>query len=180
MVQEVRAVDAAIVLKTDIYNAQTPAVVELVRSVYADASIPQDKKDYVITETAYNHFKHLQQVIFEERQAFIEMMRVKENEMRMWQTQVQTSAAKLKGEIREKYKDFDKSYQPAPAPKSSKSPKPRAAGAADFKKQELFEACKKYSVPMAQVRSIMVQRNIAAEAAARIFAEMMGTLPASN
>lgn len=171
MIQESRSVDSSIQLKQDIFTAKTVPAIELRAAIEHDDSIPADQKDYAFTKECMTRFQNLQKIIFEERKALSE----KENELRMWQVNVQTSAGKLRSDIRAEFKQLDVNYQPTPVksikPKAVKQPSKKA-----FDKKALYEAAKKYDVPALQVQSIIVSRNMDANAAAKYLAELLGKI----
>lgn len=170
MIQESRSVDSSIQLKQDIFTAKTVPAIELRAAIEHDDSIPADQKDYAFTKECMTRFQNLQKIIFEERKALSE----KENELRMWQVNVQTSAGKLRTDIRAEFKALDVNYQPTPV----KNIKPKAVTTSKktFDKKALYEAAKRYDVPALQVQSIIVSRNMTADNAAKYLAELLGKI----
>lgn len=162
VIEESREIDSKIELKTDIFAAKTVAAVELRGAIEADESIPQDQKEYVYAKECLIRFKHMQQVIFEDRLALQE----KENEARMWQVNVQNSAGKLRTELRAQFKELDVNYQPTPITKQVKTTKPVKEGK-KFNKAELYAAAKKYGFPAQLIQRIVLVKNLSPEDACK-------------
>jgi hypothetical protein len=137
-IEESRKIDSAIILQSDIYNAKTVAAIELRAAIFADTSIPDSEKEHAFTKECERRVIHLQSVIFNKRKE----LNSDENELRMWQSEGQTSAGKLKEEIRAGFTKFDQNYNP----KSPKTIKP----AAPAKKR-------KYVVSMDEVKTVAAQ-----------------------
>jgi len=142
-------IDQSVQIKTDLFNAATVAAVELRGAVQADASISDDDKNFRYAEMCLERFNHMQSVIFQTRTEATELMErlnKQENEARMWQTQVQTTAATLRQELRDKFKAMDVTYSPV----SVKTPKPKAVKAPSkntaSQRQAIHDAAKKYNV----------------------------------
>jgi hypothetical protein len=155
-----RVIDQSINVKTDLFNAATIPAIELKAAIDADESIPADQKHFRYTDEAYTRFLQFKQAVFQQRQQLVEA----ENTMRMWQTQVRTSAATLKAEQREKYKTEDLNYTPV----TPKSPKPAAPKTGKkFDKEAVLEAARKYDIPMAAVQLICNARHVSPEVSAR-------------
>lgn len=169
LIDESRKIDSSIQLKQDIYLAKTVPAVELRGAIEANAEIPADQKEYAFAKECMTRFKNLQKVIFEERQALLE----KENELRMWQVNVQTAAGKLRAEKRLEFKELDVTYQPTPITTKVKTTKPVKPGTKKFDKTALFEAAKKYNVPAAGVQSLVISKNMSAEDAAKHLHQLM-------
>lgn len=167
MIKESRAVDSSIQLKTDIFLAHTVPAVELRASIERDEKIAAEEKEYAYAKECMARFKHLQQVIFEERKALLE----KENELRMWQVNVQSAAGKLRADKRAEFKEADINYQPAPITKKQKTTKPVTTK--KFNKAELYAAAKKYNLPAEAIQAMVVSRNMSPEDAAQAIAKLM-------
>lgn len=177
MIESSNKIDASIQLKSDLFNASTIAAVELRAAIEQNEEVPAAQKDYVYAQECLKRFKHLQQVIFDERKALLE----KENEMRMWQGNVQTAAGKLREELKAQFKEVDVTYQPTPVTvkkvKAAATSKPSKKA---FDKNALAEAAKKYDVPQLGIQSMVVSRNMSYEDAGRELAKIMGkSLPTS-
>jgi hypothetical protein len=171
LIEQSKTIDSAIVVKADIYNAKTVAAIELRGAIEADSSIPDDQKEYAYAKACFTRFQNMQKVIFDKRQELLD----NENELRMWQVNVQTTAGKLRAEYREQFKMLDVSYQPVSITKKNKSVKPVKAGKA-FDKAAVFEFAKKYDVPASGIQSIVISRNMSPENAAKELAKIMGKL----
>jgi len=166
MLVQAKQIDTAVVLKTDIFTAKTPAAVELQAAILADDAIPEENKDYAYAKATFDRFMHFKQVVFNQRAELL----AAENEMRMWQVNAQEAAGKVHGEAKAEFRALDNNYQPtmpaAPKPKPGKSP-------ASYKRDELNDASKKYNVPKDAVRMTMISQNMNAENAAKFLAGLM-------
>lgn len=174
MIVASRSIDANIQIKTDIFQAATVAAVELKGAIDADEAIPADQKNYIMAQESLKRYQNLQKVIFEERQALL----VKENELRMWQTQVQNFAGKLRAEQKEQFRNFDINYQPQ-TPKSVKPAKAKSVKVT-AKAADIIEAAAKYNVPSSAVAMVANARNLTAEGAAKYLAETLGKNKQTN
>lgn len=176
LIEESKVIDSSIQVKADIYNAKTVAAIELRGAIEADSTIPADQKEYVYAKMCYDRYKHIQEVIFNQRKELI----ANENEMRMWQVNVQTTASKLRTEQREQFKTLDSSYQPVPqkTPKSRPIRTPKAV-----QREEIHEAARKYGIPqLHNAIKMMVQTRagMSADGAARDLAQKLGLLKSTN
>lgn len=164
-------IDESVVVKTDLFNAATVASVELKAAIDNDENIPADQKQYVYANACLERFQKFQKIVFDQRQELLET----ENKMRMWQMQVQQAAATLRGELREKFKQFDVNYQPAP-PKSVKPASPRTSKK-KFSREELNTAIKKYNLDGSHavaVQMLATAKNWKVEEAAKDLATKLG------
>lgn len=171
LIQDSRQIDSAITLKTDIFLSKTVAAVELKAAIDNDDSIPAAEKNHAYARECMVRFLKLRDVILPADRAAITE---KENEMRMWQVNVQTMAGKLRADQRAQFREVDFNYQPAPITKRQKTTKP--VKTPKFDKVALFEAAKKYGVPANNVQSIITSKGMTAENAAKYLAELMGLL----
>ena len=164
-------IDESVVVKTDLFNAATVASVELKAAIENDENIPADQKQYVYANACLERFQKFQKTVFDQRQELLE----NENKMRMWQTQVQQAASTLRGELREKFKQFDVNYQPAP-PKTVKPASPRTSKK-KFSREELNAAIKKYNLDGSHataVQMLVTAKNWTVENAAKDLAVKLG------
>jgi hypothetical protein len=174
IIEESRKIDSKIELKQDIFNAATVSFTELAAAIAQNADIPAEKKNYTLATECASRLEILNKAIFEEEAA----LTAKKNERHAWLINTQNVAARLHEKEREKFKQYEINYKPQPVkkikPQTVKAPKDKAAKT--FDKKALYEACKKYNVPAAQVQSLIISRNMSAEDAAKHFAELMGLL----
>jgi hypothetical protein len=145
-------------MKADIHLARTVPITELKAKIEQDENIPADQKNSAFAQAGYEKFKTLQKAIFEKRQELLEY----EDEAKLWQVNIQEVVGKLRTEERAKYAEMNISYQPTTITKKQKTTKPVKQGKPSFSgqdKTELFEAAKKFDVPSAQVRAIMLSNH---------------------
>ena len=162
-------------LKQDVFTAGTVPFVEIYDAVMHNDSIPADKKWSSIVEKADALYQTLSAAIFAEEAALVE----KKNARHAMHISIQQAVNKLRVEERAKYAEYNTNYKVptiTKAEKSTKPVKPATNKAGDYKKDELFEAAKKYNVPASRVRIVMRSKNISAENAAKLLAEAMGLL----
>jgi len=165
-----RKADSSIELKQDLFNAGTVSFVELAAAIENNSEIPAEKKNFAVMEEVVSRIQKLDAVIFAEEAATL----AKKNERHALIINAQNVAAKLKESEREKYKQYDINYKPV-TPKSVK-PKVVKTSGKKFDKTALVDAAKKYGVPLAQVQSIVVSRNMSPEDAAKHMAGLLGLL----
>jgi len=171
MIQASREVDATIEIKPDVFNAETVAIHQVMGAIQHDVNIPDSDKNFVMAKTCMEHFQTMQKAIFEEKQEFAEKMRAKENAMRAWQVQVHTFASRVEDARKETFKNFDISYTPKPAKITKSTTTSTASKSKKPTKVELFDASKKYGVPMAAVAFLASSRNMTADQAAHHIAD---------
>ena len=170
VIQQMKQVDEKIETKADLFNASTVAIVQIKGAIWADSSIPDNKKQYAYTKVCADHFEKTQKAVFEMRQELLKT----ENEMRAWQVAAQTAAGQLTIAERENFKKLNVSYSPTPVKNikpSNKGSKPTRSYAGQ--KGELNEAAAKYNVAAALIRMTVLQRNVSADEAGRIVAEQL-------
>jgi|GraSoiStandDraft_4_1057263.scaffolds.fasta_scaffold00110_9 hypothetical protein len=167
LLEESKKIDYSIQIKPDVFNAKTTPAIELQASIQQDENIKEEDKLYTFAKAMQERADILRKAIFDDRAALLE----KENEYRMWQSQIQSAAGMIRDKRREEFKASDISYQPQ-APSKPKSQTPKAPSASSFKRNELKDACAKYGVDPVAVRVIMLQKNMTAENAAKFFAEV--------
>jgi len=169
LLEHARNVDEKVQMKPDMFMAKTVALPELRAAIEHDENIPADRKDSVYAQTCKERYLHFKDVVFKQRQELLEQ----EQEMRMWQVNMQEAASKLKKEEQDKYREFTINYQPTPAKKSKVSePSGKTKKASDYKRSELAEASKKYGFDVSAIRVIMLQKNMTAENAAKYLVEL--------
>ena len=166
-------IDATIELKTDIFNAATVPFTELRVAIQHNDAIPADQKEYELVKMAAERIKLMNAAIIADEQALM----LKKNERHAWLTNVQEVASRLRTDYREKFRQFDLSYEPKPV----KSTKPKAVKApgTDTTKTEVRkavnEAAKKYSVDASVIRMMMLSRaGLSPDDAAKELAKLMG------
>jgi hypothetical protein len=164
-----RKIDTQVVLKQDVFNAGTISFIELQAAIENNAEIPAEKKNLSLMQEVAARIETLNAAIFSEEAALI----AKKNERHALLINAQNVAARLHAVEREKFKQYDITYQPA----KPKTTKPKAVKApAKFDKTAVFEAAKKYNVPAAQVQSLIVSKNLSAEDAAKHMATLLGLI----
>jgi len=166
-----KAVDSAVQIKTDIFSAKTVAAIELHGAITADDAIPEAQKEYAFTKVCFERYMHFKQVVFEQRQALVDM----ENEMRMWQVNAQTAAGRLRADLRAEFKALDVTYEPKAA-KPAAAGKTRAQSVSSSQspkalKQARMEAAKTYGFNEAIIEMMCKQHKISADEAGKRLAQ---------
>lgn len=169
-VDDARKVDESIEIKQDVWNAATVPFIELKAAIDNNPTVPADQKDYALVKEASSRIDRMTAAIFAQE---AEIMKLK-NERHAWLTNVQVAASKLRADIRAQFKQYDVNYQPAPITKKSKSATP-VKSPKTFAKEEVNTAAKKYNVPASAVQMIILSKNISAEEAAKLYAQMTAT-----
>lgn len=166
LIAESSRIDQSIQLSSDIFNAQTIAIVELTKAIDDDANITN--KPYAKAELAVERIKHFSKVLFEAK----EQITLAENAIRASQVYLNQQADKLREEERAKLRIADISYQPT----TPKTPKPKATGTkkvstkAKVDMTEVNVWAGKIGMPYNVIHMRMIKFNMTAEAAARTLA----------
>lgn len=168
-----RSLDPNAMLKEQLFNADTPSIVEMESRVYQDESIPADRKLYICSEETYKLFKTQQDIVFRLRQETTEA----ENLMRKYQSAGTDYVAQLEVKDREKFTEFNKNYKPQ-SPKGKPKPNPSVEKRKKGKvvstspiltrKQttlEIERVCREYGVKENLVRMFVTVGNTPEEAA---------------
>jgi hypothetical protein len=169
-VEDSRRMDESIEVKQDVWNAATVPFIELKAAIDNNPTIPADQKDYALVKEAAARIDKMSAAIFA---AEAEIMKLK-NERHAWLTNTQQTASKLRSDIRAQFKQYDVNYQPAPITKKSKSATP-VKSPKTFAKEAVNEAARKYGVPASAVQMIILSKNVSAEEAAKLYAQMTAT-----
>jgi hypothetical protein len=158
--QSAREVDARILVRPDIFNAATVAIVELKQIIDSDGSI--ENKNFKLAEVLLERFEHFKTVIFEANETVVQAT----NNQKAIQIYLNQLANQLRAEEREKLKIQDINYKP----KEVKPVKPRAIKTAKPKLDKA--ALRKYAAELGisefMLQTIVVSRGVSVEQAADI------------
>lgn len=157
-----KSIDAQVQLISDIFNAETVAIVDIKDIIDKDPSITN--KPYALASMLTERYLHFKKAIFEMDEKKIEL----HNKQRAIHTYLNNLANQLRVEEREKLKISDINYQPS-APKLTTSrvtPKKKA-----FDKVELAKYAGEAGLPLATFQMLCVQRNLSPEMMAKVFLE---------
>ena len=171
-VAESRQIDDVIEIKPDMFNATTVAFVELQAAIQHDPSIAEDMKGYALVEEAARRIKVMNAAILADKAALL----AKENERYAWLTQTQNVASKLRADLREKFKQFDLSYEPKPqkTPKSKPVKTATNTSKAEVRKA-VNDAASKYNVDASIIKMMLLSRpGLTPETAAIELAKLTG------
>lgn len=165
--------DDSIVMKTDLFNAATVSFIELQAAISHDSNIPEEAKGYELVKQAAERIKKMNAAIIADEQALMQ----KKNERHAWLTNVQEVASKLRADYREKFRQFDLSYQPVAAPKPTTKKAASKPKKETFKRADIVAACAKYNVAdqLHMIQMMLVSRNgLTPEDAAKEWAGKLG------
>lgn len=170
LLDKARAVDYAVKVVTDIFNAETVAIHEVFAEIDANTEVPAEQKQFKKAEYITEHQAHLQKVIFDANQAVVDA----QNRLRVSQQELNKIVNTLRSEEREKLKILSPEYKPGAvkAPKETVS-KPRAKKV-KFDKKELMDQAAKlasegYIADWSMLQMMCVRRDMTpAQAAEQI------------
>lgn len=162
-----RIMDAAIQVRTDLFNAEVTAIVDLKNIIDNDESITN--KHYELASQLKDRFEHFQSVIFDKQKEIIESS----NSQRAIQVYLNELANKLRSEEREKLKISDINYKPNDITKVLKVPKIKV-NKPRLDKDELNKAAKELGIPVFTLQSFIVAKNISIEVAANMIRASLG------
>jgi len=155
-----RAIDSAISVRTDLFNAATTAIVDLRQIIESDDTIIN--KNFKLAEELMARFEHFKSVVFEANAAIVEAT----NNQKAIQVYLNQLANSLRAEEREKLKIQDLNYKP----KEVKPVKPRAVKTAKAKlnKGDLRKYAAELGVSEFTLQMLVVSKGITVEAAANM------------
>lgn len=157
-IRQSRQIDESVQIHTDLFNAETVAIVELKVAIDNDANIAN--KPYALAEEVIRRFKHDKELIFNANKAIVEAG----NRQKAAQVYLNQLANQLRSEEREKLRLADISYKPT-APKSDKV-KPIKTRAPKLDKTELRKYAAELGISEFTLQMVVVQKGITVEAAA--------------
>lgn len=171
MITKAKEIDSSITVSTDIFNAETVAIMDVFKSIDASDEISTDKKQVAKAEFMMERFNHFKTVIFELNQEVIESV----NKQRAYQQQLNVIANQLRQEERDRLKIADINYKPS-APKivtprvtKPKSSKPK------FDKVELRKVAAELGVNEFTLQMVCVSKNLTPAEAGKILRETLQT-----
>lgn len=155
-----KAIDNAVSVRTDLFNAATVSIVELKQLIDGDDSI--QNKQFTLASTLMERFEHFKSVVFEANESIVNAT----NNQKAIQVYLNQLANSLRQEEREKLKIQDINYKP----KEVKPVKPRAIRTAKAKldKVELRKYAAELGVSEFTLQMIVVSKGITVEKAADI------------
>lgn len=105
--QEARAIDSGIQVRTDLFNAATVAIVDIKNTIDNDETITN--KPFALASELKNRFEHFKTVVFELNEKLVEAG----NQQKAIQVYLNNLANQLRAEEREKLKIADINYKPS-------------------------------------------------------------------
>lgn len=166
IIVESKKIDYTIQISSDLAQAETVAIVEIIAAVANDTTIPDDMKDFEVAKMCQDRVIAYEKAIFDKRAEIL----ADESRMRVAQANAQSFAGKLRAELQAQLAPkFNLNYKT-----EVKEVKPRTrTTTSNFKASELKAACEKYGLKMEDVRMIAVSRNLTAEGAAKFLRERL-------
>lgn len=164
VLREARHIDNAVEVRTDLFNANTVAIVNLKAEIDNNPSI--ENKPYTLAEQLMTRFDHFKSVEFELNQKLVEVG----NAQKAIQVYLNGMANQLRTEEREKLKIADINYKPT----TIKVVKPRAISTTGTKKStkldkvELRKYASELGISEFILQSIVVQRGCTVSEAADV------------
>ena len=165
LIETARKVDESVKIDKDLFIVATVPLTELHGAILADDAIPANQKDYTLCNMVAEQITHKQSVVFNLRKE----LNAAENELRAAQVFLQTAAGKLHAEQREKFKQYDVNYSPAPV-KSVKKASQSKSPSKPFKKAELYAAVQKWGIDAVTIQMVAKMRNVSPDEAGRMLA----------
>jgi len=155
-----RAVDNAIQVRTDLFNAATTSIIELKAQIDGNADITN--KPYALAEELTKRFEHHKQVVFE----LSEQIVAAGNSQKAIQIYLNQLANSLRAEEREKLKIADINYKPNPV-KPVKTKAIKTTGSTKkLDKTELRKYAAELGVSEFTLQMLCVSKGISPETAA--------------
>lgn len=155
-----RMLDASVEVRTDLFNAQVVAIVDLKSAIDNDESITN--KHFALAEELKKRFDHFQSVIFEKQREIVDTS----TNQRAIQVYLNELANKLRAEEREKLKINDINYKPNPIKeikvKTVTVKKPK------LDKDELKKYASELGVPEFTLAAFVTAKNCSIETAANM------------
>lgn len=165
VVEMSRNYDASIRVATDLFNANTTAIVDLKKAIDDDANIPADQKNFKLAEVLMERFNKHKAVIFQLQQSIV----AEGSSQRAIQVYLNNLANKLQAEEREKLKIADINYKPEVVKEiKPKVTKPKVAKAT---KAEIKEAATLLGIGEYMVVMTMTAKGCDLQEAVRILAQ---------
>lgn len=124
VIEQSKQIDASIVVRTDLFNAATVAIMDIKKSIDENPEI--SNKPYELARVLTERFEHFKQVVFQAQETIMDAG----NNQKAIQSYLNTLANSLRAEEREKLKIADLNYKPNPV----KSPSVKKVSTSGTKK----------------------------------------------
>lgn len=164
----------SIKIRSDVFNAETVAIMDIKKTIDADDSIPIDQKYFTwVKETTLLNYS-LKKAIFENSEEGVRLV----NRQQAIQTNLNELANKLRIDEREKLKLINIDYKPTSV-KVSK-PKENKVGTKKFDRAELKKWASLSGAPEAVLQGICVAKNMSPELAASHYQSIIQATKQTN
>lgn len=168
MLDRAKQIDNSITVRTDVFNAATVAIVDVFKSIDADASV--ENKPLAKAQFMLERFNHFKTVIFELNEKVVEAT----TQQRAYQQQLNVIANQLRQEERDRLKLADINYKPS-TPKISK---PRATSEKiskpKFDKAELKRVAAEMNITEFTLQMVCTSKNMSPVEAGAFLKKMRG------
>lgn len=138
MLQESRSIDTSLEMRSDIFNAETTAIIDIKKTIGEDNSITN--KPYKLAEMLMERLTHFRKIGFE----LSEQVVANGNQQRAIQQYLNTMSNELRQEEREKLKLQDINYNPG----KIRAIKPKTISTKEPKKKLDKSLLKKYAIEL--------------------------------
>lgn len=162
---KIQQIDQSIQIKSDIFNAETVAIVDIKKVIDEDTTI--DNKNFTLAKIVNDRINLFKKAIFEKNEEIIEL----NNKQRANQIYLNNLANSLRMEEREAIKLADINYKPNQV-KPVKS-KPINLAKQKYDKTELNKYAQLIGVPASVIQMVCVAKNMTPEQAANSLKENM-------
>ena len=152
---EARQVDESIRVSSDLFNADTMAIIE--RKKLIDSNPDIENKPYFLANQLIEQFRHNKQVIFEANETIIKAS----NEQKAIQVYLNNLANSLRQEEREKLKISDINYKP----ESKVISRPKAPSRTKLDLIALKKAASELGVSLIFIQQLVISKGISIEQA---------------
>lgn len=153
ILKESQSVINSVEVKTDIFNAQTVAIVEIAKAIESDESITN--KSGALAEQLYKLYTTYKEKIFANQQENVELAN-KQNAIQKYLNELKN---KLTEAERERYKLLNVNYKPNQV-KISNKPINSPAKPKKYDKAEILKAAQRANVPASIIQMICVAKNM--------------------
>lgn len=153
VLKQASAVVNSIEVKTDIFNAQTVAIVDMHKAIEADESITN--KPGALADELYKLYTTYKEKIFANQQENVELAN-KQNAIQKYLNELKN---KLTEAERERYKLLDVNYKPNQV-KLANKPINSPAKPKKYDKAEIIKAAQRAGVPASVIQMLCVSKNM--------------------
>jgi len=153
ILKKAQAVVASVEVKTDIFNAQTVAIVDIAAAINADESI--ENKNGALADNLLAMYTSYKEKIFANQQENVELAN-KQNAIQKYLNELKN---KLTEAERERYQLLDVNYHPSKV-KMANKPINSPAKPKKYDKADIVKAAQRANVPVSVIQMLCVAKNM--------------------